>query len=133
LSSHCFASSIDGSSTPCFNSTLFGDTMAGAWVKENARWDGFPSSQFGQLYSLKRNTLETAFSFFKLPLKFSDQRRKSKRHVPGKKPRRTAAGPPWAGQTGPGGPPCSAGRSGPIFRVPPLFRICGPMRKCWPS
>jgi hypothetical protein len=84
LSSHRFASSINGSLAPCFNSTLCGYTMAVAWVQENARWDGFPSSQFGQLSSSKRNTLETTFSFFKLPLKFSDQRRKSKRHVPGK-------------------------------------------------
>jgi hypothetical protein len=112
LSSHRFASSIDGSSVPCFNSTLFGDTMATAWVQENARWDGFPSSQFGQLNSPKRNTLETAFSFFKLPLKFSDQRRKSKRHVPGKN-----QGEP---------PPAPLGRSGPVFCVPPLFRICSP-------
>jgi hypothetical protein len=84
LSSHHFASSIDGSSAPCFNSTLFGDTMAAAWVQENARWDVFPSSQFNKLNSPKRNTLETAFAFFKLPLNFFDQRRKSKRHVPGK-------------------------------------------------
>jgi hypothetical protein len=84
LSSHHFASSIDGSLAHCFNSTLFSDTMVAAWVQENARWDGFPSSQFGQLNSPKRNALETAFSFFKLPLKFFDQRRKSKRHVPGK-------------------------------------------------
>jgi hypothetical protein len=90
LSSHRFSSSIDGSSAPCFTSTLFGDIMAAAWVQKNARWDGFPSSQFDQLNSPKRNALETAFSFFKLRLKFSDQRRKSKRHVPGK----NRGGPP---------------------------------------
>jgi hypothetical protein len=84
LSSHRFASSIDGSLAPCFNYTLFGDIMAAVWVQENARWDEFPSSQIGQLNSPKRNTLETAFSFFKLPFKFFEQRRKSKRHVPGK-------------------------------------------------
>jgi hypothetical protein len=84
LSSHRFASSIDGSLAPCFYSTLFGDTMAVTWMQKNARWDGFPSSQFGQINSPKRNTLETAFSLFKLPLKFSDQRRKSKRSIPGK-------------------------------------------------
>jgi hypothetical protein len=121
LSAHHFASSIDGSSAPCFNSTLFGDTMTTAWVQENARWDGFPSSQFGQLNSPKRNTLETAISFFKLPLKFSDQTRKSKRHVPGKNRGEPPPGPPWAGRTGPAGPPCSAGRSGPVFRVPLYF------------
>jgi hypothetical protein len=84
LSSQRFASSIDGSLAPIFNSMLFGDIMAAACVQENVRWDGFPSSHLGQLNSPKRNTLETAFSFFKLPSKFSDQRRKSKRHVPGK-------------------------------------------------
>jgi hypothetical protein len=120
LSSHRFASSIDGSLAPCFNSTLFGDIMATAWVQVNARWDGFSSSQFGQLNSPKRNTLETAFSFFKLPLKFSDQRRKLKAHSR-EKPRRTATGTPWAGWTGPAGPPCSAGRAGPVFRVPLYF------------
>jgi hypothetical protein len=53
LSSHRFASSINGSLAPCFNSTLFGDIMAAAWVQKNVRWDGFPSSQFGQLNSPK--------------------------------------------------------------------------------
>jgi hypothetical protein len=66
LSSQRFASSIDGTLAPCFNSTLFGDTMAAAWVQKNATWDGFPSTQFGQINSLKRNSLETAFSLFKL-------------------------------------------------------------------
>jgi hypothetical protein len=37
LSLHRFASSIDGSLAPCFNSTLFGDIMAAAWVQKNAR------------------------------------------------------------------------------------------------
>jgi hypothetical protein len=64
LSSYRFASSIDGSLAPSFNSTLFGDVMAAAWVQENASWDGFPSSHLGQLNSPKRNTLETVFSFF---------------------------------------------------------------------
>jgi hypothetical protein len=73
LSSHRFPSSIDGSSAPCFNSTLLGDTMATAWVQKNARWDGFPSSQFGQINSPKRKTLGTSFSLFKFPLKFSDR------------------------------------------------------------
>jgi hypothetical protein len=53
LSSHRFASSIDGSLAPCFNSTLFGDTTAAVWVQKNARWDGLPSSQFGQINSPK--------------------------------------------------------------------------------
>jgi hypothetical protein len=94
LSSHHFASSIYGSLAPCFNSTLFGDIMAVASVQENTRWDGFPSSQFGQLNSLKRNTLETAFSFFKLPLKFFDQRRKSKSRVPEETGGEPPPGPP---------------------------------------
>jgi hypothetical protein len=100
LSLHCFASSIDGSSTPCFNSTLFGDTMDAAWVQDNAGWDGFPSSQFGQLNSPKRNNLETAFSFFKLHFKFSNQTRKSKRHVLGKNRGEQLPGTP--GPVGPG-------------------------------
>jgi hypothetical protein len=125
LSSHRFASSIDGSLVPSIY-TLFRDVMAAAWVQENARWDGFLSSHLGQLNSPKRNTLETVFSFFKLPLKFSNQRRKSKRHFPRKNWGRTAAGPPWASQTGPAGPPCFTGRFGPVFRVPPLFCIFSP-------
>jgi hypothetical protein len=63
---------------------LFGDTMTSAWVQKNARWDEFPSSQFGQINSLKRNALEAAISLFKLLLKFSDHRRKSKRSESGK-------------------------------------------------
>jgi hypothetical protein len=93
LSSHRFASSIDGSLAPCFNSTLLGDTMAAAWVQKIARWDGFPSFQFGQINSPKRKTLETSFSLFKLPLKFSDQRRKSKRSIPGKNRGKPPPGP----------------------------------------
>jgi hypothetical protein len=112
LSSHHFASSIDGSLAPCFNSTLFGDIMAAASVQENTRWDGFSSSQFGQLNSLKRNTLETAFSFFKLPLKFFDQRRKSKRHVLGKNRGEPPPGPPRP--VGPGRPAHPAPRAGPV-------------------
>jgi hypothetical protein len=130
LSSHRFASSIDGSSAPCFNSTLFGDTMAAAWVQKNARWEGFPSSQFGQINSSKRNTLETAFSLFKLPLKFSDQRRKSKRSIPGKNRGEPPPGPHWAGRTGPAGPPCSGGRSGPVSRVPPFFAFLVHEKSC---
>jgi hypothetical protein len=122
LSSHCFASSIDGSSAPCFNSTLFGDTMAAAWVQENAGWDGFPSSQFGQLNSPKRNALETAFSFFKLPLKFSDQRRKSKRHVLGKNWCKPPLAPP--GPVRPGRPAHPAPWAGPVpFSVYPLYFV----------
>jgi hypothetical protein len=97
-----------------------------AWVQENARWHVFPSSQFSQLNSPKRNTLETTFFFLKLPLKFSNQRRKSKRHVPGKNRGRTAARPPWAGRTRPVGPPCFAARFGLVFCVPPLFGIFSP-------
>jgi hypothetical protein len=103
LSSHCFASSIDGSLARCFNSTLLGDTMAAAWVQNYARWDGFPSSQFGQINSPKRNALEATFSLFKLPLKFSDQRSKSKRSELGKN-----RGEPLPGPTGLVGPGRSA-------------------------
>jgi hypothetical protein len=129
LSSHRFASSIDGSSAPCFNSTLFGDTMAAAWVQENARWDGFPSSQFGQLNSPKRNALETTFSFFKLPLKFSDQRKKSKRHIPGKN-RGEPSGPP--GPVGPGRPAhLLRGQVRSRFPCSPFISHFQPMRKRW--
>jgi hypothetical protein len=122
LSSHRFASSIDGSSAPCFNSMLFGDIMAAAWVQENARWDGFPSSQIGQLNSPKRNALETAFSFFKLPLKFSDQRRKSKRHVPGKNRGEPPPGP--LRPVGPGRPAHPTPRAGSVpFSVFPLYFV----------
>jgi hypothetical protein len=126
LSSHRFASSIDGSLASCFNSTLFRDTMAPAWVQKNARWDGFPSSQFGQINSPKRNTLETAFFLFKLPLTFSDQRRKLKRNESGKNRGEPPPGPHWAGRTGPAGPPYSGGRSGPVSCEPPFFRILIP-------
>jgi hypothetical protein len=120
LSSHHFASSIDGSSAPCFNSTLFGDIMAAVWVQENAGWDRFPSSQFGQLDSPKRNTLETAFSFFKLPLKFSDQTRKSKRHVLGKNRGEPPRFPP--GPVGPCRPAHPAPRAGLVpFSVYRLY------------
>jgi hypothetical protein len=113
LSSHLFASSIDGSSAPCFNSALLGDIMDAAWVQENARWDGFSSSQFGQLNSPRRNALESAFPFFKLPLKFSNQRRKSKRHVPGK----NRGEPPPLGRSAHPAP-----RVGPVpFFVYPLY------------
>jgi hypothetical protein len=104
LSSHRFASSIDGSLAPSFNSTLFGDVMAATWVQENARWDGFPISHLGQLNSQTGNTLETTFSFFKLPLKFSDQIRKSKSRVPEETGGESLPGPP--GPVGPGRPAC---------------------------
>jgi hypothetical protein len=112
LSSHHFASSIDGSSAPCFNSTPLGDTMAAAWVQKIARCDGFSSSQFDQINSLKRKTLETSFSLFKLPLKFYDRRRKSKRSIPGKNQGEPPSGPHWAGRTEPASPPCFGGRAG---------------------
>jgi hypothetical protein len=126
LSSHRFTSSIDGSSAPCFNSTLFGDTMAVAWVQKNARWDGFPSSQFGQINSSKSNALEAAISLFKLPLKFFDQRRKSKRSESGKNRGEPPPRPHWVGRTGSAGLPCSGGRSGPVSHVPPFFSTLGP-------
>jgi hypothetical protein len=119
LNSHRFASSIDGSLALRFNSTLFGDVMAAAWVQENARWDGFPSSHLGQLNSLKRNTLETAFSVFKLPLKFSDQRRKSKRRVPGETEGEPLPGP--TGPVGPGRPACLGLRAGAVRFSVSLF------------
>jgi hypothetical protein len=129
LSSHRFASSIDGSSAPCFNSKLLGNTMAAAWVQKIARWNGFPSSQFGQINSPKRKTLGTSFSLFKLPLKFSDRRRKSKRSKLGKNRGEPPPESCWAGRTGPADPPCLGGRSGPVSRVPPFFRLLSPREK----
>jgi hypothetical protein len=132
LRSHRFTPSIDGSSVPCFNSTLFGDTMAAAWVQENAGWDGFPSSQFGQLNSPKRNTLEIAFSFFKLPLKFSDQRRKSKSHVPEETGGEPPLGPP--GPVGPSRPACPGSQAGSVrFSVYPFYFTFSTHEKKWPS
>jgi hypothetical protein len=131
LSLHRFASSIDGSLAPCFNSTLLGDTMAAAWVQKIARWDGFPSSQFGQINSPKMKTLETSFSLFKLPLKFSDRRRKSKRSELEKNRGEPPLEPYLAGRTGPTGPPCPEGRSG--FLCTALLSLFLPMGKSWPS
>jgi hypothetical protein len=125
LSLHRFASSIDGSLAPCFNSKLLGDGMVPAWVQKYAS-NGFPSSQFSQINSLKRKTLGTSFSLFKLPLKFSDRRRKSKRSNPGRNWGKMPLGPTWADRTGPADPPCSGGRSGPVSRVPPFFRFLSP-------
>jgi hypothetical protein len=131
LNSHRFTSYIDGSLAPCFNSKLFGDIMAAAWVQENARWDGFPSSQFGQLNSPKRNALEPHF-LFQTSLKIFWPKKEVKRHVPGKNWGEPPSGPPWAGRTGPAGPPCSEVRSGSVSRVPPLFRIFSPWEKVGP-
>jgi hypothetical protein len=132
LSSHRFTSFIDGSLVPCFNSTLLGDTMAAAWVQKNARWDRFPSSEFGQINGPKRKTLGTSLSLLKLPLKFSDRRRKSKRSSPGKNRDEPPPGPHWAGRTGPAGPPCFGGpvRSG--FPCTALFSLSQPMEKVGP-
>jgi hypothetical protein len=132
LSSDRFASFIDCSLAPCFNSKLLGDTMAAAWVQNCARWDGFSSSQFSQINSLKRKTLETYFSLFKLLLKFSDRRRKSKRSKSGKNRGEPPPGPHWAGRTGLADPPCSRGWSGPVSRVPPFFRFLSPWEKVGP-
>jgi hypothetical protein len=116
LSSHRFASSIDGSLAPCFNSMLLGDTMVAVWVQKIARWDGFSSSQFGQINSTKRKTLGTSFSLFKLPLKFSDRRRKSKRSKSGKTGANLHRGPP--GRIGLGRPAHPAPGAGMVwFRV----------------
>jgi hypothetical protein len=132
LSLHRFSSSIDSSLAPCFNSTLLGDTMAVVWVEKIARCDGFPSSQFGQINNPKRKTLETTFSLFKLSLKFSDRRRKSKRSIPGKNRGEPLPGPHWAGRTGPARPPCLGGRAGLVSCVPPFFTFSA-HGKSWPS
>jgi hypothetical protein len=127
-----FTSSIDGSLAACFNSKLLEDTMATAWVQKIARWDGFLSSQFGQISSPKRKTLGTSFSLFKLRLKFSDRRRKSKRCKSGENRGEPPPEPHWACWTGPAGPPCFGGRSSPVSRVPPFFAF-STHGKSWPS
>jgi hypothetical protein len=78
--------------------------MTAAWVQKDESWDGFPSSHLGQLNSPGRNTLETAFSLFKLPLNFSDQRRKSKTRIP-----EETGGEPPPKPPGPVGPSRPAG------------------------
>jgi hypothetical protein len=106
--------------------------MAAAWVQKDANWDGFPSSHLGQLNSPKRNTLETSFSFFKLPLKFSDQRRKSKTRVPDENQGEPPPGPPEP--VGLGRWPASV--RGPVrsgFSRSPFILHFHPMRKRWPS
>jgi hypothetical protein len=128
LSSHRFASSIDGSLAPCFNSKLLGDTMAAALVQNIARWDEFPSSQFGQINSLKRKTIGTSISLFKLPLKFSDRRRKSKRSNSGKNQGEPPSGPTWAGRPTLFRRPVWSG-----FPCTALFSLSRPMGKSWPS
>jgi hypothetical protein len=94
----------------------------------NARWDEFSSSQFGQINSPKRKTLGTSIYLFKLPLKVSNQRRKFKKSIPGKN-RGEPPGPHWAGRTGPAGPPCSRGQSGPVSHVLPFFGFLSPWEK----
>jgi hypothetical protein len=132
LSSHRFTSFIDGSLVPCFNSTLLGDTMAAAWVQKNARWDRFPSSEFGQINGPKRKTLGTSLSLLKLPLKFSDRRRKSKRSSPGKNRGRTAARAPL-GQSDRAGRPTLFRGAGPVrFTVYRPFFAFSAYGKSWP-
>jgi hypothetical protein len=104
-----------------FNSKLFGGTMAAARVQSMA-WRGwFPSSQFGQINSPKRKTLRTSFSFFKLPLNFFDQRRKSKRSNSGKNLGRRPPGPTWAGRLGRPAHPVSGAGSVQFFAYRPYF------------
>jgi hypothetical protein len=93
------------------------------------QWDGFPSSQFDQINSLKRKTLGTSFSLFKLPLKFSDRRRKSKRSFPGKTGANRRRGP--IGPVGPGRPAHPVLGAG--FPCTALFSLSQPMGKSWPS
>jgi hypothetical protein len=121
LSSHHFTSSVDGSLAPSFNSLLFEDIMAAVWMQKDASWDGFPSSHLGQLNSPGRNTLETAFSLFKLPLNFSNQRRKSKTRVLEETGGEPPPGPP--GLVGPGRPACLGSRAGAVrfFAFPFYF------------
>jgi hypothetical protein len=129
LISQRFASSANGSLAPSFNSTLFGDVMATAWVQKDANWDGFLSSHLGQLNSPGRNTLETFFSFFKLPLNFSDQRRKSKTHVPEETPGEPSPGP--SGLIRPGRPACLGSQASLVwfFACPNYFAFSAHEKK----
>jgi hypothetical protein len=129
LSSHRFASSIDGSSAPCFNSTLFGDTMAAAWLQKNARWDGFPSSQFGQINSSKRNTLETAFFLIQTSLKILWPKKEVEKERIGEKLGRTAVGPPLGRSDWVGRPTLFRGPVRSCFMCTALFRILSPWEK----
>jgi hypothetical protein len=132
LSLHRFTSSVDGSLALNFNSTLFGDVMVAAWVQKDASWDGFSSSHLGQLNSPKRNTLETSFSFFKLPLKFSDQRRKSKTRVPEETGGEPPPGPSWPIR--PGWPTYLSSRTGAVrFFTYPFYFAFSAHEKKWPG
>jgi hypothetical protein len=88
--------------------------------------------RIGPSNSPKRKTLRTSFFFFKLPLKFSDQRRKSKRSNSGENRGRRPPGPTWAGRPRPAGPPCLRGRVGLVFRAPPFFHLLSPWEKVGP-
>jgi hypothetical protein len=95
--------------------------------------DGFPSSQFSQLNSLKRNTLETAFSFFKLPLKFYDQRRKSKRARHREKPGANRRRAPLGRSDRAVRPTLLRGPVQSGFPCTPFISHFQPVRKGWPS
>jgi hypothetical protein len=101
---------------------------------QNIAWRGwFPSSQFGQINSPERKTLGTSISFFKLPLKFSDRRRKSKRSNSGKNRRQPPPGPSWAGRPGLAGrPTLSRGPGRSSFSCTALFRLLSPWEKVGP-
>jgi hypothetical protein len=102
--------------------------MVAAWVQKDANWGGFLSSHLGQLNSPGRNTLETSFSFFKLPLNFSDQKKEVKNARPRGNTGRTATWALWAGRL--------ASVRGPVWysfsRVPFILHF-QPMRKRWPG
>jgi hypothetical protein len=130
LTSHRFASSaFNGFSAPSLISILLEDVMAAAWVQKDANWDGFPSSHLVNLNSLRRNTLETIFSFSWLPLKFSDQIRKSKTRVP----EETRGEPPpgLLGPVGPGWPACPGSRADSVrfFACPTNFAFLDHVKK----
>jgi hypothetical protein len=122
---HHFTSSANGSLAPSLNSTLFRDVMAASWVQKDANWDGLPSSNLGQLNSLGRNTLETAFSFFNFLYIFLTNERSQKR-ASRRNAGRTATWALWAGRTGPAG--CLGSRVGVVrfFACPFYFCIFGP-------
>jgi hypothetical protein len=121
LTFYRFVSFVDGSMAPSFNSTLFGDVMAAAWVQKDVSWDGLTSSHLSQLNSPGGNTLETAFSPFKLPLNFSDQRKKSKTCIPEETRGEPPPGP--SRPVGPGRPACLGSWAGAIqyFAFPFYF------------
>jgi hypothetical protein len=106
--------------------------MAAAWVQKIDRWDGFPSSQFGQINSPKMKTLETSFSYANFPSNFLIEEGIQKGAFRGNTGANRRQGP--TGPVGPGRPAHPVPVAGPI-RFPvyhPFFTFLA-HGKSWPS